>query len=53
MKFLNQMHDQVNLLTICISLSASEEWQIQTMSGESVKNTVIELDWLKKKKKTC
>jgi hypothetical protein len=34
MKFLNQMHDQVNLLPICISLSESEEWQIQTMSGE-------------------
>jgi len=34
MKFLNQMHDQVNILPICVSLADSEEWQIQTMSGE-------------------
>ena len=34
MKFLNQMHDQENLLPTCVSLSKAEEWQIQTKSGE-------------------
>jgi len=34
MKFLNQMYDQVNLLPIYISVSESEEWQIETMSGK-------------------